>query len=144
MPSARDGDSDFDSNTHADLVAFRWTLEYRTGACLASDTHGCGVTQFAPSTDKIFSQSFAGIVWPRAAVGAASFWNFNSSWAFEGEYFLPPSVFAPPSVSAFCRRGWYPLRAVPARSREPDTALNLPQTWSPATLGLPRCWRRVG
>ena len=54
------------------------------------------------------------------------------------------SVFAPPSVSAFCRRGWYPLRAVPARSREPDTALNLPQTWSPATLGLPRCWRRVG
>ena len=90
MPSARDGDSDFDSNTHADLVAFRWTLEYRTGACLASDTHGCGVTQFAPSTDKIFSQSFAGIVWPRAAVGAASFWNFNSSWAFEGEYFLPP------------------------------------------------------
>ena len=65
------------------LVAFRWTLEYRAGSCSANDTHGCGVTQFAPSTDKIFSQSFGGIVWPRAAVGAASFWNFNSSWAFE-------------------------------------------------------------
>ena len=59
-----------------------WTLEYREGACKPVDTHGCGVTQFAPSADHIFSQSFGGIVWPRAAVGGAAFWNFNSTWAF--------------------------------------------------------------
>ena len=59
-----------------------WTLEYRAGSCQATDKKGCGVTQFAPNTDNLFSQSFAGIVWPRAAVGAAAFWNFNSSWAF--------------------------------------------------------------
>jgi hypothetical protein len=58
------------------------TLEYRAGSCQATDEKGCGVTQFAPNTDHIFSQSFAEIVWPRTAVGAAAFWNSNSSWAF--------------------------------------------------------------
>lgn len=36
--------------------------EYRNGSCHATDKHGCGVTQFAPSTDALFSQSFGGIV----------------------------------------------------------------------------------
>eukprot|EP01047_Picozoa_sp_COSAG01_P036017 COSAG01_NODE_2794_length_7059_cov_28.564080_4_plen_110_part_00 len=60
-----------------------WTLEYRKGACSGSDTHGCGVNQFAPTTDRMFSQSFGGIVWPRAAVGGGAFWHYNSTWAFE-------------------------------------------------------------
>eukprot|EP00040_Diaphanoeca_grandis_P034082 m.209908 g.209908 ORF g.209908 m.209908 type:complete len:646 (+) comp33056_c0_seq1:89-2026(+) len=60
-----------------------WTLEYRAGACSADDKHGCGVNQFAPSTDAMFSKSFGGIVWPRASVGGAAFWNYNASWAFE-------------------------------------------------------------
>jgi hypothetical protein len=58
-----------------------WTLEYREGACDPTDTHGCGIPQFAPSADKLFSQSFGSIVWPRAAVGAGSFWNYNPQWA---------------------------------------------------------------
>ena len=37
-----------------------WTLEYREGACVAADKHGCGVTQFAPAADPIFSRSFGG------------------------------------------------------------------------------------
>ena len=41
------------------------------------------MTQFAPAADKLFSQSFGGIVWPRAAVGGGAFWNYNSTWAFE-------------------------------------------------------------
>ena len=50
-----------------------WTLEYRPQGdlpdgykwqCDPADKHGCGLSQFPPSEDKMFSESFGGIVWP--------------------------------------------------------------------------------
>ena len=50
------------------------TAQYKPG--------GPGGMYFDPSTDATFSKSFGGLVWPRAAVGAAAFWNYNASWSF--------------------------------------------------------------
>eukprot|EP00035_Acanthoeca_spectabilis_P018249 m.385392 g.385392 ORF g.385392 m.385392 type:complete len:614 (+) comp16737_c4_seq1:44-1885(+) len=51
-----------------------WTPQYKPG--------GPGGIYYGPSTDATFSKSFGGLVWPRAAVGAGAFWNFNNSWSF--------------------------------------------------------------
>jgi hypothetical protein len=78
-----------------------WTLEYREGACQPSDTHGCGVNQFPPSADAVFSKSFGAIVWPRAAVGAVGADSFFISSSASGSANPPP----PPSLSTpskFC------------------------------------------
>eukprot|EP00039_Didymoeca_costata_P009565 m.126874 g.126874 ORF g.126874 m.126874 type:complete len:608 (-) comp14530_c0_seq10:48-1871(-) len=45
-----------------------WTPQYEPG--------GPGGNYFTPDTDATFAKSFGGLVWPRAAVGGAAFYNF--------------------------------------------------------------------
>ncbi len=57
-----------------------WTDDYcyelQCGAYGSNNEKPVGAQLYPPSMDKEFAQSFNGMVWPKAAIGAGAFWNF--------------------------------------------------------------------
>lgn len=84
----------------------QWTDTYcYTAQCGASNgATPVGASLFPPTKDSLFAQSIGGMMWPRAFIAAASFWNYNASQSSSDPAFVQAVNTLTQSVIA---RGYY-------------------------------------